>query len=47
MKSLVYRGLSLSNDLKALSKGPSPVAKRIVRKAAYRGLSRFLNRALR
>lgn len=43
-KNTIYRLLSFSNDVKAASKGPVPFGKRLVRKSAYRGLSRTLRR---
>jgi hypothetical protein len=44
-RNTIYRLLSLSNDARAVSRGPSAVGKRMVRKAAYRGLSRLLRRS--
>lgn len=42
-----YRVLSLRNDVKAISKGPDAVAKRIVRKNAYRYSNRATRRFLK
>lgn len=44
LRTFLYRTLSLSNDARAVSRGPKAVGKRIVRKAAYRGTTRLLRR---
>lgn len=36
-----YRVLSVLNDLNAISRGPKAIAKRFVRKAIYREISRL------
>lgn len=43
-KTLLYRLLSLSNDLKAISKGPQAMGKRYVRKQAYKSTTRLLRK---
>jgi hypothetical protein len=45
MRNLLYRLLSVSNDVRAIRRGPKAVGKRVVRKAAYRSLSRALRRS--
>jgi hypothetical protein len=40
LRALLYRALSLSNDARAVSRGPTAVGKRLVRKAAYRATTR-------
>jgi len=36
LKSLIYRILSLSNDLNAIQRGPKAIGKRLVRKAGWK-----------
>lgn len=43
----VYRLLSRAGDARAAARGPAPLARRQVRKAAHRGLARGLRRWLR
>lgn len=38
----IYRLLALVRDVQALTRGPVPYGKRLVRKRAHRGLSRVL-----
>jgi hypothetical protein len=47
LTSLLYAALRVSRDINAAKRGPKAVAKRAVRKAAYRGLAKVLSRALR
>lgn len=44
-KSTIYRLLSLSNDLRAIRRGPEAIGKRVIRKEAYKMLSRVLRRS--
>jgi hypothetical protein len=41
-KTFLYRALSVSNDVKAVSKGPAAIGRRLVRKSAYKGTTRIL-----
>jgi len=43
----LYTLARLMGDANAISRGPSAIGKRMIRKYAYRSLSRFLNRILR
>lgn len=43
----VYRLLSILGDLKALSRGPAPYGRRLVRKAGHRHLGRVLRSVVR
>jgi hypothetical protein len=47
LSRLLYRALSLNNDLKAARRGPNAMLKRAVRKALYRQASKIINRATR
>lgn len=44
LRSFLYRALSLSNDARAIRRGPDAIARRYVRKAAYRGTTRLLRK---
>lgn len=44
-RNTVYRLLSLSNDARAVSRGPKAVGKRLLRKQAYKLTTRLLRRA--
>lgn len=44
MKLDLYRLLSLRNDVRAVSRGPEAIAKRAVRKQAYKLTTRLLRR---
>lgn len=44
LRATLYRLLAFSNDVSAAARGPVPYARRVVRKAAYRGLARALRR---
>ena len=43
----IYRALRVYNDINAIRRGPQAVAKRQVRKAAYRTTNRALRRILK
>lgn len=47
LRSLLYFLARLLGDANAISKGPSAIAKRVVRKAAGRKLGSILNRIIR
>lgn len=44
LKTFLYRALSLSNDARAVSRGPGAMTRRVLRKAAYRGTTRILRK---
>lgn len=47
LTSELYRAARTSNNLRALSRGPVPYSKRVVRRRVYRVLNRQLGRSLR
>lgn len=47
LTSWLYKAARLSNTLRAVRKGPTAIAKRQVRKAAYRGVNKQLGRFLK
>lgn len=44
LKSLIYRILSLSNDLSAIQRGPKAIGERLVRKAGWRKFASIMRR---
>ncbi|MCK9570716.1 hypothetical protein M0R72_17335 [Candidatus Pacearchaeota archaeon] len=44
LKSLIYKLLSLSNDLNAIQRGPKAIGKRLVRKAGWRMFASIMRR---
>lgn len=44
LKTFIYRSLSISNDVKAVSKGPEAIGKRVIRKSAYKNTTRLLRK---
>jgi len=44
LKSLIYRLLSISNDLNAIQRGPKAIGKRLVRKAGWRKFASIMRR---
>jgi hypothetical protein len=47
MRSWLYMLARLLGDINAVSRGPSAIAKRIVRKSALRGAGSFITRLFR
>lgn len=47
MRSLLYTLARLLGDANAVSKGPAAVAKRIVRKAAWRSFGSIMNKVIK
>jgi hypothetical protein len=47
LTSDLYRAARISNNMRALSRGPGAYSKRVVRRSVYRGVNRNLNRWLR
>jgi hypothetical protein len=47
VRSQLYRAARDLGNLQAAAKGPTPYAKRVVRRAAYRSTNRELRRVLR
>lgn len=47
LRSALYRALSLSNDVRAVRRGPKATARRMVRKPLLRASRRLVNRAVR
>lgn len=47
MRSLLYTLARLLGDAQAISKGPSAIAKRVVRKAAWRSFGSIMNRIVK
>ena len=44
LKSLIYRLLSISNDVNAVRKGPKAIGKRLIRKAGWRKFASIMRR---
>lgn len=47
MRSLLYTLARLLGDAQAISKGPSAIARRVVRKAAWRGFGSIMNKVIK
>lgn len=41
-RRVLYRTASVLGDINAVSKGPAPAAKRVIRKSAWRAFSRAM-----
>ena len=47
LRSALYRALSFSNDVRAVSRGPKATARRVVRKRGLRLSRRAVNRGVK
>ena len=44
LKSIIYRLLSISNDVSAIQRGPKAIGERMIRKAGWRKFASIMRR---